>query len=81
MGRIGCPETSVNKYQSTPHNIPEERRSHLHRGGSLKSCISCNVPVKIEKENHGNHRVISHSMKNFGIMEIIHVRTNVILTS
>jgi hypothetical protein len=39
MGQIGCPETSVNNYQSTPHNIPEELRSHLDCGGSLKSRI------------------------------------------
>jgi hypothetical protein len=37
MGPIGCPETSVQNYHSTLHNIPEERRSHLHRGGSLKT--------------------------------------------
>ena len=24
---MGCPETSVNNYQSALHNIPEERRS------------------------------------------------------
>jgi hypothetical protein len=24
---IGCPETSVNNYHTTPRNIPEERRS------------------------------------------------------
>jgi hypothetical protein len=29
-GSIGCPETLVNNYQSTPRNIPEERRSHHH---------------------------------------------------
>jgi len=33
----GCPETMVTNYQSTPRNIPEERISHLHRGGSLRS--------------------------------------------
>jgi len=33
----GCPETSVRNYGSTLRNIPEERRSRLHRGGSLKS--------------------------------------------
>jgi hypothetical protein len=27
MGPIGCPETSVNSYQSTLRDIPEERRS------------------------------------------------------
>jgi uncharacterized protein YodC (DUF2158 family) len=37
MGPIGCPETSVNNYQSTLRNIPEERRSNLYRCGSLKS--------------------------------------------
>lgn len=29
---IGCPEKSVNKYQSTLSNVPEERRSCLCRG-------------------------------------------------
>ena len=43
MGPIRCPETSVNNYHTTPRNIQEERRSHQHRGGSLKSKweISC----------------------------------------
>jgi hypothetical protein len=37
MGPIGCLETSVQNCHSTLRNIPEERRSHLHHGGSLKS--------------------------------------------
>jgi hypothetical protein len=36
-GPIHCSETSVNNYHTTLRNIPEERRSHQHRGGSLKS--------------------------------------------
>jgi hypothetical protein len=36
LGPIGCRETSVQNYHSTLRNIPEERRSHQHRGGSLK---------------------------------------------
>ena len=36
VGPTGCAETSVTNYQSMLHNIPEERRLHLHRGGSLK---------------------------------------------
>jgi hypothetical protein len=36
MGPIVCPETSVHNYHSTLRNIPEEGRSHLHYGGSLK---------------------------------------------
>jgi len=38
IGPISCPETSVNNYQSTLRNISEERRSHLQRGGILKTC-------------------------------------------
>jgi hypothetical protein len=37
IGPIGCPETSVRNYHSTLRDIPEERRSHLYRRGSLKS--------------------------------------------
>jgi len=38
MGPRDCPETSVNNYQSTSRNIPQERRRHSHGSGSLKSC-------------------------------------------
>jgi hypothetical protein len=37
MGKIGCPETSVRNYHYTLRNIPEERRSQVFCGGSLKS--------------------------------------------
>jgi hypothetical protein len=30
-------ETSVKDFHTTPRNTPEERRSHQHRGGSLRS--------------------------------------------
>jgi len=40
MGSTGCPKTSVNNNQYTPRNIPEERRSNLHRGRSLNSNIT-----------------------------------------
>jgi len=39
MEPIGCPETSTTNYHSRLRNIPEERRSHLHLGGSLNSRI------------------------------------------
>ena len=35
-GPIVCPETSATIYQFMLPNIPEERRSHVHRGGNLK---------------------------------------------
>ena len=35
----GPPETSARNYQPTLRKIPKEGRSHLHRGGSLKSRI------------------------------------------
>ena len=48
MGPIGCPETSVNTYQSALCDNPEERRSHLHRGGSDIShtlpLLPCAIP-------------------------------------
>ena len=37
MGPLNCPETSVRNCHSTLRHIPEERRSHLHHGGSMKS--------------------------------------------
>jgi hypothetical protein len=37
MGSILYPETSVNNYHTMRRNIPQERRSHKHPGGSLKS--------------------------------------------
>jgi len=37
MGPISCPETSVTNYHSGLRNRPEEFRSLLLRGGSLKS--------------------------------------------
>ena len=36
-GTDSYPETLVPNYKSMPSHIPEERRSHLHYGGSLKS--------------------------------------------
>jgi hypothetical protein len=45
MGPVGCPETSLQNYHLTLCNNPEERKSHLHRGGSLKSrrVMMCSV--------------------------------------
>jgi hypothetical protein len=37
MGPTLSPETSVNNYDTTPRNIPEERRAYQHRRGSLES--------------------------------------------
>jgi hypothetical protein len=36
-GPIGCPETSVRNSHSKLRKVSKERRSHSHRGGSLKS--------------------------------------------
>jgi hypothetical protein len=48
MGPIRCPETSVNNYHTTPRNIPKDRRSNQHRGGSLKSGFDDNCPVNFD---------------------------------
>lgn len=34
---IDCPKMSVTNDQYTLRNTPEERKSHIHRNGSLKS--------------------------------------------
>ena len=39
MGPIDCPETSVMNYYYTLRNSSEEHRSHILRGGSLKSFV------------------------------------------
>ena len=36
IGPTGCPETSVRNYHYSLRNNPEERSSHVLRGGSLK---------------------------------------------
>ena len=46
MGPTGCPETSVRIYHYTLRNNPDERRSHLHHGGSLQSrSVSETLPL------------------------------------
>ena len=37
IGPVGCPETSVRNYHCLLRNSLEERMSHTHRDGSLKS--------------------------------------------
>jgi hypothetical protein len=49
MEPIRCPETSVKDYHSTPRYTPEERKSHQHRGGSLKSRNDKDVRWKQQK--------------------------------
>jgi hypothetical protein len=39
MGLIRFPEMLVNNYHTTPCNIPQERRSHQRRGGSLNHVL------------------------------------------
>jgi len=51
MGPIGCPETLVRNYRHSLRNNPEERNSHLIRGGSLESrhdlCLQYDVFVTV----------------------------------
>jgi hypothetical protein len=61
MGPIGCPETSVQNYHPKLHNIPEERRSHLHRGGSLKSRTrrACLLASKFYSSYIRDHSIVT----------------------
>jgi hypothetical protein len=47
MELIGCHETSVTYCQYTLSNIPEERRSHLHRGGNLSHRSTTFIPLDL----------------------------------
>jgi len=53
MGPVGGPETSARYYHYVLRNNSEQRRSHLHRGGSLKSLISLH---KLYSSNHFQYR-------------------------
>jgi hypothetical protein len=44
---MGCPKMSARSYQPTWRNIPEERRSQIYCGGSVKSSIKSAVLKKI----------------------------------
>jgi hypothetical protein len=65
MGLIGCSETSVRNYRSSPHNSPGECSSHLLHGGSLKSSV-----IQIDRKNV---RVMTHyvSKYNFNISAFV----------
>ena len=41
------PETSAQYYLSTLCQIPEKRRSHVHRGGSLKFCMFVIIIINV----------------------------------
>jgi hypothetical protein len=53
MVPIGCPETSAQNYHFTLRNTPEECRSHLRRGGSLKSGIFAICSVIYSRTGRG----------------------------
>jgi hypothetical protein len=57
MGPIGCPETSVINYNYSLRNTPEACSSHLHRGGSLKSCIDFISSHNLKRRTDGSSYV------------------------
>jgi hypothetical protein len=63
MGPIDCPETSVQNYHLTLRNIPEERRSHVHRGRSLKS-RNLRTQIQTQFSSGINDHAIRTSFKN-----------------
>ena len=72
MGSIGYPETSLRKTHFTLRNIPEDRRFHLHHGGSLKLRVNrpvrgSNDPVEIRTRHLPNiSRGHDSCIKSFG---------------
>jgi hypothetical protein len=71
---IGCAETSVTTYQPTRRNIPEETRSQLHRGGSLKSCMLALVWPRTKHWEHFVKCQIQTSIKKINIYFTCFVR-------
>jgi len=77
MGSKSSPERSVRNYQSSLHNISEERGSHLLRDGSLKSyndiCSQYrHAPHNDVSVNDGPHiRRRSHNIINIIILTIM----------
>jgi hypothetical protein len=53
MSPIGCLETLLRNHQSALRNIPEERKSHVHHGASLKSRVASHLPE--QTRNHTKH--------------------------
>ena len=69
MGQIGCPETSVTNYQSTPRNITKDRDASLK--SRFFSCYTSNVLQYVPYEYAtGYCSVVSHTcckLLNFAI--------------
>ena len=57
MGPIDCPETSIRNYQSALCNNPEEWRSHLNGGRSLKSNFNNYFLVTRPRVEQGTSRI------------------------
>ena len=51
-GTIGCPETSVRNCHYSLRNGPEERSSHLLRGGGLKTRLSLVLSLRMRMYLH-----------------------------
>ena len=63
MGRIGCPETSVNNYHHSLPNNPEGRSSLLLRGGSLKSHKAIALHIQYSEPPTDTKRDVTFSDK------------------
>jgi hypothetical protein len=61
MLKYGGPEIAVNSYRQTLCNTPEERRPHLHRGGSLISNVSKVILIIVIIINNVTHYTSKHN--------------------
>ena len=62
VGKTCYPETSVSNYHPTLCNVPEERRSHWHRGDSLNSS-TVKVALRVRVNSRESSR--EHLAKTF----------------
>ena len=56
VGPTSCPETSVWNYHYSLCNSPEERISHIFRGGCLKSRTIYTFTLRVDKNHHHKHQ-------------------------
>jgi len=86
MGPIDCPESSVRNYHHPLHNNPEERSSHLLRGGILKSRFlnfyrRCGVNVLVFLCTEYKAGSSSDTLVTLPVDSVSHASSNTVRTS
>ena len=71
MEPVNCPETSVRNCHYTLRNSPEERKSHVLRGGILKPCITRSLVSSFVSRYFG---VLDQSIQRWSVTGIMNFK-------